>query len=838
MNKVNQMKQTFLTTGMHCASCAATIEKALKKMPGVINAVVNPASEKATIEWNAKKADLEQMANTVQKVGYGLVIPKTPSSRTPDQKKGTEILRLKVIGMDSGHCAMIVEQAVKSLPGITSIEADFANARAKIIYQTKKTTSEDIQKVITDAGYKTILEQGKKEDLEDKENAERQHELKILKRKFTVGAVLSVLILLGTFWERFTFLPQTSQSIRYFILFLLTIPVQFWVGQRFYRGLILLVKYKTADMNTLIAIGTLAAFSYSTAITFFPGFFKQAGIIPDVYFDTAAIIITLILLGRLLEARAKRQASEAIKKLMGLSPKTARVIRNGLEKDIPIDQVVVGDILIVRPGEKVPVDGIIVKGRSNIDESMVTGESMPVSKKVKDQVIGATVNQTGSFNFKATKVGSATVLAQIIKLVEEAQGSKAPIQRLADIVSSYFVPVVFVIAILTFVIWFFFGPAPTLTFALINTVAVLIIACPCALGLATPTAIMVGTGKGAEHGILIKDATALEIAHKVKTVILDKTGTLTKGKPNVTDIVKIPNSKIQITEDDILRLAASTEQRSEHPLGEAITNKAKQKKLRLSTLTKFKSITGQGVTAVIQGKQVYVGKKLAKLTHPQEETLSSQGKTVVFVYLDNQLVGMIAIADTLKENSKTAVAALHKLGLEVVMITGDNQKTADAIAKQVNIDRVLAQVLPQDKAAKVKQLQQEGKKVAMVGDGINDAPALAASDVGIAMGAGTDVAMESAGVTLMKSDLMDLVATFSLSKQTMRIIKQNLFWAFFYNTAFIPIAAGALYPSFGILLNPIFASVAMAFSSISVVLNSLRIKRIKFNNFHLPPVRD
>ena len=826
------MKETFLIKGMHCASCAVTIEKALKKMPGVANAVVNSAAEKATIEWDEKKVKLEKIAEVVQKVGYDLVITKAQGamrSKMQGKEEGGQTLRLRVIGMESGHCAMVVEQAIRSLPGIKSIEVDFANSRAKIIYETNKTTPETIQKVITDAGYKSIPEESKGEDLKDKEKAERERELKILKRKLTIGVILSVLITLGTYWNKFAFLPQFSQNVRYFILFCLTIPVQFWVGRQFYRGLTLLVKYKTADMNTLIAIGTLAAFSYSTAITFFPDFFKKTGIAPDVYFDTAAIIITLILLGRFLEARAKEQVSEAIKKLIGLSPKTARVIRNGEEKDIPIDQVVVGDILIVRPGEKIPVDGIIIEGHSNVDESMVTGESMPVSKTVKVQVIGATINQTGSFKFRATKVGNETVLAQIIKLVEEAQGSKAPIQRLADIISSYFVPAVLIIAASTFVVWFFLGPSPTLTFALVNTVAVLIIACPCALGLATPTAIMVGTSIGAEHGILIKDATALEIAHKVKTVILDKTGTLTKGKPNVTDVIKISSPKLQITKDKILRLAASVEQRSEHPLGEAIIKKAKEKNLKLLGLEKFKSITGQGVKAVIQKKQVYVGKKLAKTkSYSQEKTLSNQGKTVVFVYLDNQLAGMIAIADTLKENSKKAVAALHKLGLEVVMITGDNEKTAKAIAKQVGIDRVLAQVLPQDKAERVKQLQKEGKRVAMIGDGINDAPALAASDVGIAMGAGTDVAMESAGITLMKSDLMDLVVAISLSKQTMRIIKQNLFWAFFYNSAFIPIAAGALYPFFGILLNPIFASVAMTISSLSVILNSLRLKKFRF----------
>ncbi len=501
------------------------------------------------------------------------------------------------------------------------------------------------------------------------------------------------------------------------------------------------------------------------------------------------------------------------------------------EVKIPVEQIKTNDIIVVRPGEKIPVDGVIIEGRSSIDESMVTGESMPVTKTVNDQVIGATINQTGSFKFRATKVGKETVLSQIIKMIEEAQGSKAPIQRLADLISSYFVPVVLIIAGLTFGVWFFFGPSPTFTFALINTIGVLIIACPCALGLATPTAIMVGTGLGAEHGILIKNAQSLEIAHKLETVILDKTGTLTKGEPSVTDIISVTNSKTKNQKLNILSLVASVEQRSEHPLGKAIVKKAKKHDLKLIEPKKFKSITGQGIKGIINNQKIYVGKKLDHQSHSQTdlaEDLKDQGKTVVYVYLNNKLIGFIAIADTLKENSKKAVEKLHQLGLKVVMITGDNEKTAQAMAKQLEIDQVMAQVIPQNKAKKVKELQKEGKKVAMVGDGINDAPALAASDVGIAMGTGTDVAMESAGITLMTGDLMGVVKAIKLSKTTMRIIKQNLFWAFFYNSAFIPVAAGVLYPFFGILLNPIFAAGAMAFSSLSVVSNSLRLKKFKF----------
>ena len=615
------------------------------------------------------------------------------------------------------------------------------------------------------------------------------------------------------------------------VLFLLATPVQFWVGWQFYRGFFVALKNKIANMDTLIAVGTSAAYGYSIVATFFPNFFRGAGLEVNIYFDTAAIIITLILLGRLLEARARAGTSEAIKKLMGLRAKTARVVRDGEEKDIPVEEVIAGDVVVVRPGEKIPVDGIIVEGRTSIDESMVTGESMPVTKEISDSAIGATINKFGSFKFRATKVGKDTVLSQIIELVLRAQGSKAPIQKLADKVTAIFVPSVLGIAAVTFIIWLIFGPAPAFTFALLNFVAVLIIACPCALGLATPTAIMVGTGMGAANGILIKDAESLEIAHKVNTIVMDKTGTITMGQPALTDIITLGS----LAENEILHLAASAEKNSEHPLGVTIVEAAKKKNIEFTDPSSFEAIAGAGVKVEISGKKILVGtkqlmtgQKVVTAGGEQKMTeLEEQGKTVMILAVDGKEVGLIAVADTPKVSSRAAVEKLQKMGLEVIMMTGDNQKTAEAIAREVGIKRVIAKVLPENKAEEVKKLQKEGRVVAMVGDGINDAPALAAADVGIAMGTGTDIAMEAGDITLMKGDLKSIVAALGLSKATMKIIKQNLFWAYAYNTILIPVAAGVLFPFFGILLNPILAAGAMGLSSISVVANSLRLKRFK-----------
>lgn len=587
-------------------------------------------------------------------------------------------------------------------------------------------------------------------------------------------------------------------------------------------------------MNTLIAVGTSAAYLYSVVATLFPSFFDAAGMKPDVFFDTSALIIVLILFGRLLEARAKGQTSEAIKKLMGLQPKTARIIRKGKETDIPVEEVLVGDTVVVRPGEKIPVDGVVKEGKSAVDESMITGESIPVKKEPGDEVIGATINKTGSFKFQATKVGKDTALAQIIKLVQDAQGSKAPIQRLADVISSYFVPIVISFAIATFVIWFNFGPFPSLTFALLTFVAVMIIACPCALGLATPTAVMVGTGKGAENGILIKGGESLETAHKLDTIVFDKTGTLTKGEPEITDLVSI-NAH---SEEEILKHAASAEKVSEHPLGDAIIKSAIERKIELRDPKDFKAIEGHGIEARVDSRNVLLGNiKLMKdrgidikELEKKAEEFASDGKTPIYVSLDGKSAGLIAVADPLKESSVEALEKLKKLGLEIVMLTGDNRKTAEAIARKAGIERVLPEVLPEDKVHEIKKLQSEGRRVAMVGDGINDAPALAQADVGIAIGSGTDVAMEASDITLIKGDLRGVASAIELSKRTIRVIKQNLFWAFFYNIAGIPVAAGVLYPFFGILLNPIFASAAMAFSSVSVVSNSLRLRRVKLRS--------
>jgi len=799
--------------GMSCASCASTIQRGLSGLKGVSKANVNFATSKATVLFEPRLVKPEDFISSVKKSGYEV---------------GTASLEIPIQGMECASCVQAIEKALQRTNGVVRASVNLATGKAKVEYLPSETSFAELKKSIESTGYK-VLEVSSKEEVEDVERIIREKEYKKLKIKFLIGAVLGLIIFLGSMRHWFPWVPALLSD--YFVLWAIATPVQFWIGWQFYRGAWGSFRHRNADMNTLIAVGTSAAYLYSVAATLLPSFFEKGGIRPEVYFDTSALIIVLILLGKLLEARAKGQTSEAIKKLMGLQAKTARVIRNGREQDIPVEEVLVGDFVLVRPGEKISVDGIVEEGKSAVDESMITGESIPVKKMPGDEVIGATINKTGSFKFKATKVGKDTALAQIIKLVQDAQGSKAPIQRLADVISGYFVPIVISIALATFVIWFNFGPSPVLTFALLNFVAVMIIACPCALGLATPTAVMVGTGKGAEKGILIKGGESLETAHKLNTIVFDKTGTLTKGEPEVTDIITANGS----SEEEVLKFTASAEKASEHPLGEAIIKRANERRLVLEEPKDFKAIEGQGIEATVDGKSVLVGNlKLMNermidvgVLKRQAEELAGEGKTPIYVSLNGKTSGLIAVADILKENSIQAVKRLKNLGLEVVMLTGDNRKTAEAIARKAEIDRVLSEVLPEDKVHEIKRLQSKGMKVAMVGDGINDAPALAQADVGIAIGSGTDVAMEASDITLIKGDLNGVVSAIGLSKKTIRVIKQNLFWAFFYNILGIPIAAGVLYPIFGVLLNPIFASAAMAFSSVSVVSNSLRLRRAK-----------
>ena len=752
---------------------------------------------------------------------------------------------LPLLGMSCSACAVRIEKALNRAEGVENATVNFATTRATVNYDAARTDPKKLREVVRDAGYDAIVQEEAAEggapaqSLQDAEIEARDREFGEQKRKFIIALVLTIplaIIAMGghvsPVLERLFNFPG-----RAYLELALTTPVLFWAGREFFTGAWAAARHRAADMNTLVAIGTLAAYLYSVAATFAPALFRASDVAGDamngrmagpmVYYETAAIVVTLILMGRLLEAHARAQTGNAIRALMGLQAVTARVERDGQQMEIPIEEVRAGDVITVRPGEKIPVDGEVVSGNSSVDESMLTGEPLAVKKSEGDTVIGATLNKTGSFRFRATKVGGDTVLQGIVRLVQQAQGSKAPIQKLADTVAGVFVPVVILIAIATFVVWFVAAPLDKrLTLALLTSVSVLVIACPCALGLATPTAIMVGTGRGAGNGILIKGGQALETAHQLSAIVLDKTGTITRGWPAVTDI-----EAHGIEADELLRLAASAESGSEHPLGEALVRDAKNKGVQLAPVEAFEAIAGHGLDATVEGRKITIGNAPLMRERglaPDEkvaDAFASDGKTPVFVAIDNQFAGIIAIADPIKDGARAAIEKLHDLGLEVAMLTGDNEKTARAIARQVGIERVFAEVLPDGKAAKIAELQAEGKKVAMVGDGINDAPALAQADVGIAMGTGTDVALEAADITLVKGDLHGVVSSIALSRATVKNIKQNLFFAFIYNIIGIPIAAGILYPfNHNLLLSPILASLAMALSSVSVVTNALRLR--------------
>lgn len=806
--------------GMTCAACVRRVEEGLRQMPGVQSVTVNFATEKAHVEYDPGLISVTDLQKKVRDIGY--------EAFADDASAGMKKTTIAIGGMTCAACVRRVENALKKIEGVREASVNLATGRATVTHEPRWAGIDTLAKLVEDNGYKFL---GELKDLSvDPIDAARAAELREMKIKLIFGAVLSFIIFFGSMQHWFPFLAFVPRHMMMLAMFVLTAPVVFWVGSRFFAGAYKAARQKTSDMNTLVSVGAFSAYAYSAAATFFPGWFAQAGLMPHVYYDGAAMIVTLILLGRFLEAHAKGKTSSAIKALIGLKPKTARLIRDGEELEIAVEDLQAGDVVQVRPGEKIPVDGVLLAGQSAVDESMLTGESMPVNKEPGQKVFAATLNKTGSFTMQATGVGAETMLAHIIKIVEEAQGSKAPIQRLADKIASVFVPVVFVIAIITFVIWYFVPADATFSRALLNFVSVLIIACPCALGLATPTAIMVGTGLGAQSGILIKGGEALERAHQLSIVVFDKTGTLTKGEPTVTDIF----SAAGFDERQVLALAGALEKTSEHPLAQAILQRAKADNVAITAADKFEALSGLGAKAQVTGKNVLIGNLMLmhsegiKTTALDNEAnkLADEGKTAVFVAQEKKAVGIIALADVPKDSAAAAVASLRRRGLKIAMITGDNQGTARAIAAQLKIEKVLAEVLPANKAEEIRKLQAQGEVVAMVGDGINDAPALASADVGIAIGAGTDVAIEAGDITLIRDDLTGVPQAINLSQSTMRVIKQNLFWAFIYNVIGIPIAAGALYPAFGILLNPEYAAAAMALSSVSVVSNSLRLKRV------------
>lgn len=805
VDNMTQKEATLKIEGMTCAACATRIEKGLKKIDGVEDANVNFALEKTKIKYDPDKTDTATFKEKVQSLGYNVVTDKA---------------EFDITGMTCAACANRIEKRLNKLDGVEKAVVNFALESVLVEYNADQVSISDMREAIKKLGY--TLEQ--KQEKTGEEADHRQKEIERQTGKFIFSAILSFPLLwaMVSHFEFTSFIWLPDMFMNPWVQFALATPVQFIIGRQFYVGAFKALRNKSANMDVLVALGTSAAYFYSLYLSIMS--IGSEDHMVELYYETSAVLITLIILGKLFEAKAKGRSSEAIKKLMGLQAKNATVVRDGQEMIIPIEDVLQGDIVFVKPGEKVPVDGEIIEGQSALDESMLTGESIPIDKTVGDHVIGSTINKNGFLKIKATKVGKDTALAQIIKVVEEAQGSKAPIQRLADVISGIFVPIVVGIAIITFLVWYFAVSPGEFAEALEKFIAVLVIACPCALGLATPTSIMAGSGRAAEFGILFKGGEHLETTHRLDTIILDKTGTVTNGKPSLTDVVLAEG----VNETEFLTLVGTAERNSEHPLAEAIVEGIKEKGIELGSPATFESLPGYGIQSTVNGKELLIGTRrlMAKYNIyvqqvlPKMESLEKQGKTAMLVAIDGRYAGMVAVADTIKETSKEAIARLHNMGLDVVMITGDNTQTAQAIAKQVGIKHVIAEVLPEGKATEVKKLQQAGKKVAMVGDGINDAPALATADIGMAIGTGTDVAMEAADITLIRGDLNSIADAIFMSKKTITNIKQNLFWALAYNCIGIPIAAVGF-------LAPWLAGAAMAFSSVSVVLNALRLQRIK-----------